>query len=224
MPIIKVCEQCGRSKTIPLYRATSFHFCSNACHALFLSGGLGKLSRVCHKCGKVDIVSPSRAKRPYCSQACYGQSLVGPRTTAGQRLARRRAKNRAYKARHRQELAERQRQYYQHHREMHEQDVARRRLRTIRGRCDLTIQQWRDILKAYRRCCAYCGLPKTILWKDHVIPLAKGGEHTADNIVPACPPCNRRKSAHFWKPLKPGRWCLRAQQTPPRDEPLPLFA
>lgn len=29
---------------------------------------------------------------------------------------------------------------------------------------------------------------------DHVIPLSKGGHHTASNVVPACGPCNSVKS------------------------------
>jgi 5-methylcytosine-specific restriction endonuclease McrA len=30
---------------------------------------------------------------------------------------------------------------------------------------------------------------------DHIVPLSKGGTHTRDNIAPACPECNLRKSA-----------------------------
>lgn len=30
---------------------------------------------------------------------------------------------------------------------------------------------------------------------DHIIPLARGGEHSYDNTQPACPPCNLRKGA-----------------------------
>lgn len=39
--------------------------------------------------------------------------------------------------------------------------------------------------------CAYCdSLAAT--W-DHVIPVSKGGETTADNILPSCTPCNSSK-------------------------------
>lgn len=44
--------------------------------------------------------------------------------------------------------------------------------------------------------CYLCGAP---VWQgvnlhmDHVIPIAKGGLHCADNLRPACAPCNRRK-------------------------------
>jgi 5-methylcytosine-specific restriction endonuclease McrA len=46
--------------------------------------------------------------------------------------------------------------------------------------------------------CAYCGKDteprnRTI---DHVISLARGGEHKASNIRPACHRCNSRKGSH----------------------------
>lgn len=35
---------------------------------------------------------------------------------------------------------------------------------------------------------------------DHVIPLAKGGQHAPDNIRVACPACNRRKAGRLPTP------------------------
>jgi len=72
------------------------------------------------------------------------------------------------------------------------QSKFRRRTRMAGVKCDLTAEQWRMIKLAYRNCCAYCG-EKAKLTQDHVIPVSKGGEHTAKNIVPACLPCNIRK-------------------------------
>lgn len=42
--------------------------------------------------------------------------------------------------------------------------------------------------------CAYCGSCKNIE-VDHVIPVARGGTHTPDNLVAACRRCNRSKGA-----------------------------
>jgi 5-methylcytosine-specific restriction endonuclease McrA len=39
--------------------------------------------------------------------------------------------------------------------------------------------------------CAYCG-GVADGW-DHVVPLARGGSHTVDNLAPCCQPCNLRK-------------------------------
>lgn len=68
---------------------------------------------------------------------------------------------------------------------------------------DLTARQWREIKVSYRHRCAYCGKRRP-LTMDHVVPLSKGGPHTASNIIPACRPCNGRKcdrEAPTYQPL-----------------------
>jgi 5-methylcytosine-specific restriction endonuclease McrA len=69
--------------------------------------------------------------------------------------------------------------------------------------CDLTARDWHGIKAAYRHRCAYCHRrrPLTI---DHVVPLSRGGAHTAANVVPACQSCNSRKgdrAAPTYQPL-----------------------
>jgi hypothetical protein len=59
--------------------------------------------------------------------------------------------------------------------------------------CNLTNKQWDEIKSAYEMRCAYCGHRFERLTQDHVIPLSKGGNHTKDNVVPACRPCNSKK-------------------------------
>ncbi|MFH1197668.1 MAG: HNH endonuclease [bacterium] len=52
----------------------------------------------------------------------------------------------------------------------------------------------KNILKRDGHKCAYCGrgdLPLTI---DHVIPRARGGEDSWENLVAACLKCNNKKS------------------------------
>jgi 5-methylcytosine-specific restriction endonuclease McrA len=70
----------------------------------------------------------------------------------------------------------------------------RRRARLMSVLSDLTREQWQRIKFIYRFRCAYCGERKP-LTMDHVVPVSKGGHHTASNIVPACQSCNSRKSA-----------------------------
>jgi 5-methylcytosine-specific restriction endonuclease McrA len=55
-----------------------------------------------------------------------------------------------------------------------------------------TSDEWLACLAAFDQCCVYCGTTKRIE-QDHFIPLKLGGAFTADNIVPACKPCNLRK-------------------------------
>ena len=61
----------------------------------------------------------------------------------------------------------------------------------------MTWLEWEEILTDFKHCCAYCGGTedeKGPMQQDHVIPVAKGGLHTADNVVPCCGDCNRRKA------------------------------
>jgi 5-methylcytosine-specific restriction endonuclease McrA len=43
-----------------------------------------------------------------------------------------------------------------------------------------------------QRPCVYCGATENITI-DHIVPLSRGGKHEADNLTPACFPCNSSK-------------------------------
>jgi len=58
---------------------------------------------------------------------------------------------------------------------------------------DLTVQQWASLKELYDFECAYCGASVAVLTMDHIQALARGGQHTVTNVVPACLPCNQRK-------------------------------
>lgn len=70
----------------------------------------------------------------------------------------------------------------------------RRRQRITDG-ADLTADQWSAICSEYEGRCAYCAgeVPKPEF--EHVVPLSRGGRHTASNVVPACRFCNRSKGS-----------------------------
>ena len=59
----------------------------------------------------------------------------------------------------------------------------------------VTPKQWGEIQARYKHHCAYCLKPFKTLTMDHVVPLARGGDHTVGNIVPACAKCNSAKHA-----------------------------
>lgn len=61
------------------------------------------------------------------------------------------------------------------------------------NKIDLTHQEWRAIKETYEGRCVYCGDHPEKLTQDHRTPLSRGGNHTASNVVPACPKCNSRK-------------------------------
>ncbi|MDP6141826.1 MAG: HNH endonuclease [Dehalococcoidales bacterium] len=66
--------------------------------------------------------------------------------------------------------------------------------------------------------CQYCTQESRELTLDHVIPRYRGGEHTWENVVSACVPCNRRKAG---RTLKQARMKLiRQPSQPPNNSSL----
>ena len=64
----------------------------------------------------------------------------------------------------------------------------------------ITNQQWNEILKKYNFRCAYCGMQGNMTI-DHITPLSKGGEHSSQNVAPACAECNGKKGTKLsWIP------------------------
>lgn len=63
----------------------------------------------------------------------------------------------------------------------------------------ITVGQWNEKLRQHDHRCVYCQKSPTKrqrrLTFDHAIPLAKGGTHTIENLVPACLKCNLSKGA-----------------------------
>ena len=57
----------------------------------------------------------------------------------------------------------------------------------------------KNILLRDRNICQYCGavLPSGELTLDHVVPRARGGLSTWENLVACCHACNRRKADQF---------------------------
>lgn len=61
----------------------------------------------------------------------------------------------------------------------------------------LTLVEWTQRVKDFDNCCAYCGEPPKegeYLEIEHLTPLTReGGVHRIENVVPACPTCNKKK-------------------------------
>jgi 5-methylcytosine-specific restriction endonuclease McrA len=58
---------------------------------------------------------------------------------------------------------------------------------------DFTFNDWLSILDSFNHACAYCLRIDVKLTMDHVIAVSRGGEHTVENVIPACRSCNSRK-------------------------------
>lgn len=69
------------------------------------------------------------------------------------------------------------------------------------GMFRFTPSDWLRMQRRFGFRCAYCH-KKRPLTMDHVIPVIRGGTHSAGNIIPACGSCNSHKQGRFiteWK-------------------------
>lgn len=80
---------------------------------------------------------------------------------------------------------------------------AKRRDRLAQSSHTLTSSEWLQLLNAYERSCAYCGIRNVRIVMDHVVPVSKLGPTSKENVVPACDHCNSKKSDAIWEPLRP---------------------
>lgn len=83
-----------------------------------------------------------------------------------------------------------------------EKHRARNHARRKHGAGALNPGEWDQILTDFNKACAYCHQQIDRLEFEHMTPISRGGVTVRDNIVPACPTCNRRKKARnileFW--------------------------
>jgi 5-methylcytosine-specific restriction endonuclease McrA len=69
-----------------------------------------------------------------------------------------------------------------------------------------------EIFNRDKYTCQYCGRETKELTLDHVNPRRRNGEHTWENVVAACIPCNRRKAGRT--PVEAGMPLLRQPRAP----------
>ena len=86
---------------------------------------------------------------------------------------------------------------------------------------ELRQSQWWKRKRA-KGVCYYCqrNFPTGELTMDHVVPRHRGGEHVWENLVSACPTCNRRKGG---KTVEQARMRLLRQPFEPRPTGRYLF-
>lgn len=85
--------------------------------------------------------------------------------------------------------------FYAAHPEARSVHVGRYRAKfgAVRAAGDLTEQQWIDRLNEFDHACAYCLRADVELTQEHIVPISLGGQHTIDNVIPACRSCNSTK-------------------------------
>jgi 5-methylcytosine-specific restriction endonuclease McrA len=69
---------------------------------------------------------------------------------------------------------------------------ARRRAARLGAFGSHSLQEWQAVIATQNGCCARCGV-KAKLQRDHIIPLARGGNNFIHNIQGLCISCNSAK-------------------------------
>lgn len=59
----------------------------------------------------------------------------------------------------------------------------------------VTTKELNELIKNSENICFWCDSHTDLIHIDHIYPLAKGGEHTINNLCVSCPDCNMRKGA-----------------------------
>ncbi len=72
-----------------------------------------------------------------------------------------------------------------------------------------------EVFNRDRHTCQYCGRQTHQLTLDHVIPRYRGGQHTWENVVSACVPCNCRKAGRT--PQEAGMRLMHTPSPPSRN-------
>lgn len=76
----------------------------------------------------------------------------------------------------------------------------------------------KEIFLRDRYTCQYCGEQTRELTLDHVIPRRQEGDHSWENIVGACIPCNRRKAGRT-----PAQASMTLRRRPKAPYPSPYY-
>jgi 5-methylcytosine-specific restriction endonuclease McrA len=79
----------------------------------------------------------------------------------------------------------------------------------------------REVFRRDNYTCQYCGRQTSHLTIDHVIPRHRGGTHRWDNLVAACPQCNRHKGG---RSAAEAHMALRQRPTEPSPTASYLFS
>lgn len=149
----------------------------------------------CPNCGPTERTLDGRCKRcKRTAQAERRRKSPPPHPTEERRLAQNAAKRRAYaeNAGERKRATAAARDWIKQHPEYNRLRYHRYRARLQGVEATLTVAEWHAILEAFGHRCAYC-LRHGKMTQDHVVPVSRGGAHTAGNIVPACLSCNAKK-------------------------------
>lgn len=209
------CEYCGEI----FYKLPSFlkmhpttKYCSRKCMGLAYIKPSSKTKMVCDNCGKEFYKRTDHIyNKNYCSKDC---SAIGRMVDGAKWRDKKQIKKymKEYASSHR-EILNKQSLAWSHnnhelvlsvkakYRATHQDEI--KVIHTHRNHArligDLTHEQWAEIKRSNGFMCVMCGRkePEIKLTLDHIVPISKGGKHTASNVQPLCKSCNSSKGSRL---------------------------
>lgn len=179
--VVKYCLCCGKEMFVKnkFINQGRGKFCSVKCNARFQGDQILKkrVRKQCLICDKLILVKPSHSKTEgfYCSIHCRSIGYVSSKIMAGKNNPN--YKKGDYETNKKASVTIR---------------GLRVNARKIKTHSNLG---WEQLKAEYDFICPKCKKqePEIILFKDHVIPISKGGHNGIDNIQPLCQRCNLKK-------------------------------
>jgi hypothetical protein len=102
-------------------------------------------------------------------------------------------KARGWHADHRARSHDNNRRWHENNRDKATEKQRRRYLVKKGVEGSHTTQEWEELKAFYDNRCLGCGSTESVLTRDHVVPITKGGSDYIHNIQPLCTPCNSSK-------------------------------
>lgn len=209
--VVVKCAFCGKEKRyLPSFlKLHPIKFCSKECEGL---SRRNKIEIKCDNCGTTFLRRPDKLKiKNACSVSCAAELKRKPDAKwRDPEMIKRYMSN--YQHNNKDELNRKARERYstnEDHRSIVKVIKAKWRksnkeqitvhtgyVRATPGvSANLTVTEWKDILKKYNHSCICCGKSRkeATITMDHIIPLSKGGTHTKENVQPLCKECNSKK-------------------------------
>jgi 5-methylcytosine-specific restriction endonuclease McrA len=138
----------------------------------------------------------------YCSRRCINRAwyyrnhdpqLEYHRESRSERRDRARDLHRAWYLANRERSLATSRAWLKTHPDRRANYARARRAVRAGANARVTADAWERLVFDSFYACGYCGDWTQPLTADHRLPLSRGGQHTIENLIPACRRCNSRK-------------------------------
>lgn len=184
---LKTCTKCGVPKPLDEFTADRSK-----------RDGKRPGCKACHREARQAVAGSTNEKRRQRYLTNVEQERAQAREYARAHVDEQRIRSRSYRAQNRERLYEATNQWRKANPEKVRASNQRRRAQ----KRDATVEpfSFRDMLNDWEEHdlwgCFYCGDDVSQGYEvDHFVPLANGGPHALENLVPACKPCNGSKGA-----------------------------